>query len=367
VEPYFTCLDSLFLSITFPPCSKIEVTMSLVDMRSDTVTRPSDDMWAAMRAAEVGDDVLGDDPTVIRLEQMSAERFNKEAAIFTPSGTMANQIAIRLHTQPGDEVLMEAGAHPFNYEGGAAALISGVQIRPITGTRGILDPKDVATHFRPEDPHYSPVRLVCAEDTANRGGGTPYPVDVLHALADLAHVKGAAAHLDGARIFNAEQATDISVAERTKHFDTVAFCLSKGLGAPVGSLLVGAQELIHKAKWVRKALGGGMRQAGVIAAAGIYALEHHIERLKHDHARAQRLAEGLRAAGYPAPNPASNMLYVDVRNGPVAQNLLDDNGIRCLAVSGSTLRLVTHLDVTDEGIEAAIAAFDTLAESLLPQ
>jgi len=340
--------------------------MSLVDMRSDTVTRPTEGMWNAMRSAELGDDVLGDDPTVIRLENMSAERFNKEAALFTPSGTMANQIAIRLHTHPGDEILMEAGAHPFNYEGGAAALISGVQIRPIAGTHGILDPTDVAKYFRPEDPHYSPVRLICAEDTANRGGGTPYPLDALHGLADLAHAKKAAAHLDGARIFNAEQATDITVSERTERFDTVAFCLSKGLGAPVGSLLVGPHDLIHRAKWVRKALGGGMRQAGVIAAAGVYALEHNIERLKDDHGRAQRLAEGLRAAGYPAPNPASNMLYVDVQDGPLAQDLLDAKGIRCLAVSGSTLRLVTHLDVSDDGIDAAIHAFASLADSLLP-
>jgi threonine aldolase len=323
-------------------------------------------MWTAMRSAELGDDVLGDDPTVIRLEEIAAERFNKEAAIFTPSGTMANQIAIRLHTQPGDEVLMEAGAHPFNYEGGATALISGVQIRPITGIDGILDPADVANHFRPEDPHFSPVRLICAEDTANRGGGTPYPLDVLHALANLAHSKNAAAHMDGARIFNAEQATDITVAARTENFDTVAFCLSKGLGAPIGSLLVGPQPLIHRAKWVRKALGGGMRQAGVIAAAGVYALENHVHRLKDDHARAQRLAEGLRKSGYSAPTPASNMLYVDVRDGPLAQDILDKNGIRCLAVSSSTLRLVTHLDVTDQGVEDAISAFDTLASKLLP-
>jgi len=324
-------------------------------------------MWSAMRNAELGDDVLGDDPTVLRLEAMAAERFNKDAAIFTPSGTMANQIAIRLHTQPGDEVLMEAGAHPFNYEGGAAALIAGVQIRPIAGTNGILNPTDVAKHFRGEDPHFSPVGLVCAEDTANRGGGTPYPLDVLHALAHLAHKKSAAAHLDGARIFNAEQAAGIPVAERTEPYDTVAFCLSKGLGAPVGSLLVGPKALIHRAKWVRKALGGGMRQAGVIAAAGIYALEHHVDRLKDDHARAQRLAEGLRSSGYPAPTPASNMLYVDVRNGPHAQNLLDEHGIRCLAVSDSTLRLVTHLDVTDGGIDAAIEAFHTLSDHLLPE
>jgi len=341
--------------------------MATVDMRSDTVTRPTNGMWDAMRNAELGDDVLGDDPTVLRLEAMSAARFNKDAAIFTPSGTMANQIAIRLHTQPGDEILMEAGAHPFNYEGGAAALISGVQIRPIQGTNGILNPSDLAQHFRGEDPHYSPVGLVCAEDTANRGGGTPYPLETLQQLCTLSREKGAGTHMDGARVFNAEQATNISVADRTAGFDTVSFCLSKGLGAPIGSLLVGPRDMIHKAKWIRKALGGGMRQAGVIAAAGIYALENHVERLREDHARARRLAQALSGAGYPTPEPASNMIYVDVQNGQVAQDVLDENGVRCLAVSPTALRLVTHLDVNDEGIEHAIQVFEKLANSLAPR
>ncbi len=340
--------------------------MPAIDMRSDTVTRPTEGMWDAMRNADIGDDVLGDDPTVKRLERIAAERFGKEAAIFTPSGTMANQIAIRLLTQPGDEVLMEAGAHPFNYEGGAAALISGIQIRPIAGTKGILDPAVVAQYFRGEDPHFSPVGLVCAEDTANRGGGTPYPIENLRALCELASSKGVRAHLDGARVFNAEQATNISVAERTKQFDTVSFCLSKGLGAPIGSLLVGTAPVIHKANWVRKALGGGMRQSGIMAAAGIYALQHHVTRLQSDHDHAIQLAEGLQAIGYATPKPRTNMVYVEVRDGPKAQDLLDTNGVRCLAVSSSTLRLVTHLDVNEDGIVEAINVFDRLSDSLLP-
>jgi len=340
--------------------------MPVVDLRSDTVTQPTPGMWDAITSAALGDDVLGDDPTVIRLQEMAAERLGTEAAIFTPSGTMANQIAIRTQTQPGDEVLVEGGAHPFNYEGGAPAMISGVQIRTVAGENGILDPADVAGSFRPSDPHFPPLTLVCAEDTANRGGGTPYPIDTLDALCAIAHDRGASAHLDGARLFNAQAASGVSAARRAQHFDTVSICLSKGLGAPIGSLLCGPRDLIHKALWVRKALGGGMRQAGLLAAAGIYAFENNIDRLADDHARAASLAEGLRAAGYTAPPPASNMLYVDVKDGPAAQDLLDAAGVRCLAVSDTALRLVTHLDVDDAGIQHASDAFHRMADVLLP-
>jgi threonine aldolase len=339
--------------------------MPAVDMRSDTVTRPTPGMWDAMTSAEIGDDVLGDDPTVHRLQDMAAERLGKEAAIFTPSGTMANQIAIRTQTQPGDEMVVEHGAHPFNYEGGAPAMISGVQVRTLPGTNGILDPADVAQCFRPSDPHFAPVTLIGAEDTANRGGGTPYPLDVLDALGDVAHQHGASAHLDGARVFNAEVATGISVGRRSRAFDTVSFCLSKGLGAPIGSLLCGPKDLIHKALWVRKALGGGMRQAGILAAAGVYALDNNVERLADDHARAAALAKGLRAAGYTAPPPPTNMLYVNVLDGPAAQDRLEQLGVRCLAVSPTALRLVTHLDVDDAGIDSAIEAFQRLADEFL--
>jgi threonine aldolase len=319
-------------------------------------------MWDAMRRAKLGDDVLGDDPTVIALEQLAADLLDKEAALFTPSGTMANQIAIRLHTQPGDAIVMEAGAHPFNYEGAAAAMISGVQIRPIAGEQGILNPQLVEAEFRGSDPHYAPVSLICAEDTANRGGGTPYPLDVLDALGALAHDRAVHAHLDGARLFNAAVATGISAARRAAHYDTVSICLSKGLGAPVGSLLVGPKALIHKGRWVRKALGGGMRQAGLLAAAGIHALEHHIDRLAEDHTRAIRLAEGLNALGYTAVRPQSNMIYVDVGDGPATETALEAAGLLCLAVSPSSLRLVTHLDVDDAGIAHALAAFSALRD-----
>jgi len=319
-----------------------------------------------MREAELGDDVLGDDPTVIALQELAAQMLGKEAALFTPSGTMANQIAIRLHTQPGDAILMEAGAHPFNYEGAAAAMISGVQIRPVPGQDGILDPDVLAANFRPKDPHCAPVTLVTAEDTANRGGGTPYPMDTLDAVARLAHEREAATHLDGARLFNAVVASEIEAARRTREYDTVSICLSKGLGAPVGSLLVGTRPMMERALWIRKALGGGMRQAGVLAAAGIYALKNNINRLDHDHRRAKQLASELQGLGYPSNDPLSNMVYVDVKDGPAAQDELDTLGVRCLHVSPTTLRLVTHLDVDDSGIAQALDAFSRIREHLCP-
>jgi threonine aldolase len=334
--------------------------MNIVDMRSDTVTRPSEKMWEAMRGAELGDDVLGDDPTVIALEALGAEMLGKEAALFTPSGTMANQIAIRLHSQPGDAILMEAGAHPFNYEGAAAAMISGVQIRPIPGEHGILDPDVVQTFFPVADPHFAPVSLVCAEDTANRGGGTPYPIDILDGLGNLARQRGVAAHLDGARLFNASVASGIGAARRARHFDSVSICLSKGLGAPVGSLLIGSDAFIDRARWVRKSLGGGMRQAGLLAAAGIYGLKHNVARLADDHDRAARLAHGLNTMGFATEKPQTNMLYVEVDDGPSAQLILQNHQLRCLAVGPTTLRLVTHLDVSDAGIDLAFSAFSAL-------
>jgi len=341
--------------------------MNVVDMRSDTVTRPTSSMWDAMRSAELGDDVLGDDPTVQALQRRAADMLGKEAALFVPSGTMANQIAIRLHTQPGDSIVMEATAHPFNYEAAGAAMISGVQTRTLPGVDGILDPADIAKAFPKRDPHCSPTRLLTVEDTANRGGGTPHPIATLDALAQEAHSRGAGTHLDGARLFNAAVATGTDASRRVRDYDTVSICLSKGLGAPVGSVLAGPADLMDRALWIRKALGGGMRQAGVIAAAGLYALEHHIDRLAEDHARATQLADSLTALGYPTKFPRSNMLYVTVSDGPKAQALLDDQSVRCLSVSPTELRLVTHLDVDDQGITQAIAAFDTLSPTLRPE
>jgi threonine aldolase len=319
-------------------------------------------MRQAIASAQVGDDVFGDDPTVNRLQDMAAELMGKEAALFTPSGTMANQIAIRIQTQPGDEILVEGGAHPFNYEAGGPAMISGVTTRTLPGTNGILDPQAVAACFRPKDPHFSPLKLVSAEDTANRGGGTPYPIDVLDQICEISHARGASTHLDGARLFNAVVASGISASRRAQGFDTVSFCLSKGLGAPVGSVLCGPRELIERALWVRKALGGGMRQAGILAAAGVFALEQNIDRLALDHLRAQALATGLRTAGYLVAEPPTNMVYVEVADGTQAQTALAEMDIHCCAVGPQTLRLVTHLDIDDAGVEQALRAFDCLPE-----
>ena len=333
----------------------------IADLRSDTVTRPTATMRKAMAEAEVGDDVFGDDPTVNRLQDMVAELLGKEAALFCPSGTMTNQIAIRLHTQPGDEILMEGGAHPYNFEAGAPAMLSGVLVRPVQGTRGILNPDDVAACFRPEDPHFAPLTMICAEDTANRGGGTVYPLDVLDRLAEVAHARGAAAHMDGARLFNATVKSGIPIARRVRDFDTVSICLSKGLGAPVGSLLAGPRDLLTRGVRIRKAFGGGMRQAGIIAAAGVHALTHHVDRLADDHARAEQLAEGLGALGFQVQAPATNMVYIDTDDAPTLVASLGEAGVLCCAIGPSAVRLVTHLDVDDAAIADTLAAFAALS------
>ena len=328
-----------------------------VDLRSDTVTRPTPAMLAAMVASPVGDDVLGDDPTVAALEERAAAESGKEAALFTPSGTMANQIAIRCWTQPGDAVLMEAGAHPFHYEAGAPAVLSGVTCHLVPGARGILDPREVEAAIRPVDDHFAPATLLCVEDTANRGGGSVYPLATLEALGALAHQRGMAAHLDGARIFHAAVVQGQPLSTLAAPFDSIAFCFSKGLGAPVGSVICGPRDWVRRARRVRKMLGGGMRQAGVLAGAALYALDHHVERLALDHMRAARLAEGLRGFGLAVDRPETNMVYVEVAGAAAIVEGLRERGIWCLATGPSRIRLVTHLDVHDEGIDATIAAW----------
>jgi threonine aldolase len=332
----------------------------MVDLRSDTVTRPTPAMREAMANAVVGDDVFGDDPTVAALEARCAELAGKEAAMFVPSGTMANQIAIRIHTSPGDEVLLEASSHPYNYEAGGAAVIAGVQLRPIAGVDGLLDPAAVQVAIRPYDVHFAPARLLCVEDTHNRGGGTVHPLDRLDALAATAHASGVATHLDAARGFNAVVQSGVPLARRAAGFDTVSFCFSKGLGAPVGSVLCGPTSLMPTARRVRKLLGGGLRQAGILAAAALYALDHHIDRLADDHRRARELSMGLLMAGYQVKLPQTNILYVDVADASSLQARLADAGVRCVATSPTRIRLVTHLDVGDAGIARAITAFEAL-------
>jgi len=334
--------------------------MSVVDLRSDTVTRPTEEMKKAMMAAPLGDDVFGDDPTVKRLEAAAAARAGKEGALFTPSGTMANQIALALLTRPGDEVLMEAGAHPFNYEAAGGAVIAGVQIRAIAGQHGIMDPVDVARHIRPVDPHFAPATLLCVEDTSNRGGGTVHTVDQLDALTRVAREHGLRTHLDGARAFNAVVASGVPLARRAEGFDTVSFCFSKGLGAPVGSVLCGPHYLMERARRIRKMLGGGMRQSGILAAACLYALEHHVERLADDHQRARNLSMGMIMEGYEVRLPQTNMIYVTVSDARQMQRALEEREVLCLPTSPDTLRLVLHLDVGDAGVEQALKAFTEL-------
>ncbi len=328
--------------------------MTTLDLRSDTVTRPTPAMLQAMFDAPVGDDVLGDDPSVLALEAEAARLTGKADALFTPSGTMANQIAIRCWTRPGDEVIVEAGAHPFHYESGGPAVISGVTLRPVTGTRGILDPEATWAAIKGGPPWVAPSRLLCIEDTANAGGGSVYPLETLDALGQGAWSHGLHTHLDGARLFNAVVASGESAFRRCRHFESVTFCLSKGLGAPAGSVLCGPAPFIHEARRVRKMLGGAMRQAGYLAGAGLYALAHHVERLTEDHRRAALLYDGLAAQGWSAEAPETNMVYIEGPDMHRVASSLAEAGILCIPVSGTRLRLVTHLDVDDEGVERTV-------------
>jgi threonine aldolase len=317
-------------------------------------------MKQAMVDAPLGDDVLGDDPTVKSLEARVAQLSGKEAALFVPSGTMANQIAIALHTRPGDEILMEQGAHPINYEAGGAAVLAGVQIRPLVGDLGILGLDAVVRAIRPEDDHHAPATLLCVEDTANRGGGTVYPLDRLDALTELAKSRGLKSHMDGARVMNAVVQSGESLARRTQGFDSVSFCFSKGLGAPVGSVLCGSANDMHRGRRVRKLLGGGMRQSGMLAAAALYALEHNVDRLAEDHHRTKQLADAILGQGYTLITPQTNILYIDVPDSAQCVASLEQSGVRCLAVNQTRIRMVVHLDVDDVGIQHTIKAFRLL-------
>jgi threonine aldolase len=333
-----------------------------IDLRSDTVTQPTPAMREAMARAPVGDDVYGEDPTVNALEAAAAARVDKEAAVFVPSGTMANQIAIRLHTRHGEVVLASAGAHVLRYEGGAASAFSGVQIATI-GAAGLYSADDVRAHYVPAtNVHLAPTTLLVAEDTHNGAGGRVFPVESLHEAVQAAQDLGMRAHLDGARLFDAEVASGVPAASIAAPFDTVAFCFSKGLGAPVGSVLCGPSEAIERARRVRKMLGGGMRQAGVLAAAALHALEHHVERLADDHAKARRLGEGIAKLGLRVdPEPETNMVMFEV---PDTMGFLRVTRARDLLVNPTgpgRFRAVTHLDVSPADVEDALGR---LAEAL---
>jgi threonine aldolase len=338
----------------------------MVDLRSDTVTRPSDKMRAAMAAAEVGDDVFGEDPTAIRLHERAAEIFEKEAALFVPTGSMGNEIAVKLHTKPGQEIIIEERGHVLNYELGAAALISGVTIRPVKSLDGSghLTWNEIEPALHINSPYWvAPTALICLENTHNFAGGSVMTAEHCADVCERAHAIGLPVHMDGSRIFNASVASDTSVADLTRDCDSVMFTLSKGLGAPVGSMLLGSKDFIVEARTWRKRLGGGMRQIGILAAAGLIALDDGPKRLHEDHENARVLAEGVAEIPGISIDPAkveTNIVIFDVSGtGKTAGEIcveLKAAGVLAIAISETQIRMVTHLDVSPDDIKSAIAA-----------
>lgn len=333
-----------------------------IDLRSDTVTRPTPAMRRAMADAEVGDDVFGEDPTINLLQERVADVLGKEAALFVASGTMANQLSVRTHTQPGDEVLIHEGGHVLNYEGGAAAALAGVQLRALRGIHGVLAPDDVRRAVWPSQDHFARSRLVVLENTHNRAGGTIWPLEAVTAVATAAHEAGLAVHLDGARLWNAHVATGVPLADYARSVDSVSVCFSKGLGAPVGSMMAGTRDFISEARSHRKKYGGGMRQVGILGAACLYALDHHILRLADDHATATLLAERLREVdGLEIPHPVqSNIVIVEVSGlGATAAEAvpaLAAAGVLAVVADATRVRFVTHMDVSEEQVAHAADA-----------
>jgi threonine aldolase len=328
--------------------------VKVLDFRSDTVTRPTPAMRQAMAGAEVGDDVYFEDPTVNRLQAWAAEQLGKEAGLFVPSGTMGNQVCVRTLTRPGDVVMAGEGAHLLLYEQGAAAALAGVQIETL-GRNGLFDAGDVAAAVHPDEPHYAATTLVTVENTHNAAGGRIFPLDAIREIAATAREHDMALHLDGARLFNAVVATGIPAAEWAEPFDTVTYCLSKGLGAPVGSIVCSSRARMRALVRARKLLGGGMRQVGILAAAGLHALDHHVERLADDHRNARRLAEGLAALDVEVrETPETNMVYfrMDDTAGFLRETRARDLWINPMAEG--TFRAVTHLDLDADDVEDAL-------------
>ncbi|HEY8751300.1 MAG TPA: low-specificity L-threonine aldolase [Tepidisphaeraceae bacterium] len=334
----------------------------MIDLRSDTVTRPTPAMRKAMAEAEVGDDVFGEDPTVIALEQETAELLGKEAALFVPSGTMGNELAVRLHASSGDEILLEAGAHIFNHEAGGAAALSGVTCRLIHGHRGIFTAAHVLAQLRPEDVHFSPVKVVCVENTNNAGSGSVWPIGTLSELSNAARSRGIAMHMDGARLWNAAVASGISEKQFASHCDSLSVCFSKGLGAPVGSALVGPRAFIERGRRFRKMWGGGMRQAGILAAGALYALRNHRHRMSEDHANAKKLAEGLASIkgvelqGEPLQTNIVRFRIKDKEAGPIVAKL-KERGVLVFGTGPDSIRAVTHLEITSSDIRTVLLQF----------
>jgi threonine aldolase len=356
--------------------------MKPVDLRSDTVTRPTEGMRRAMAQAEVGDDVYGEDPTTNRLQEMGAELLGKEAALFVASGTMGNLVAILTHGGRGDEMILGDRSHTFLYEGGGSASLAGIHSHLLPNEPdGTLSIEAMEDAIRPNDVHAPRTRLIALESTQNRCGGRALSPEYVDRVGELAHARGIAVHLDGARLFNAAIALDVPVSRLAASVDSVMICLSKGLGAPVGSLLLGTREFIDRARRTRKLVGGGMRQAGILAAAGIYALEHHVTRLADDHRNARRLAEGIQgipgltlgAEGDLGRLPETNLVYFQVDGGALRDRSFDartlsrrlrDRGVLAnpLGSHAGQMRMVTHLDVTRPDIDQAIAALRSAAK-----
>lgn len=342
--------------------------MDVVDLRSDTVTQPTPAMREAMARAEVGDDVYGEDPTVNRLEEIAAAKVGKEAGLFVPSGTMGNLAALLTHCQRGDEVILGNLAHTFLYEAGGMAALGGIHPYPLPNqSDGTLALEDIRAAIRSDDPHFPITRLIALENTHNRCGGAVLSVEYTQRVSELAHEYGLGVHLDGARVFNAAAALDVSVVELCAPVDTVTFCLSKGLCAPVGSVLCGSRAFIHQARRIRKQLGGGMRQAGIIAAAGIVALQQMVDRLAEDHRLARRLAEKLsRVQGIRIESPpATNMVYLSLEDSiPLTADQVAARmtklGVRVGVVGERRFRLVTHYWINAKGVEQAVRAFEEI-------
>ena len=340
----------------------------MIDIRSDTVTQPTEGMRKAMLEAEVGDDVLGDDPTVIKLQNKAAELLGKEAALYVPSGTMSNIVATRTHTSPGDEIVTEAHSHIYRYEGGAFAALSGCSVALVDGKNGLMTSEQVSSSIRKAEgslSHYPNGSLVCVENTAQGGGGSVYSQEAIDDICKVAREKDCKLHMDGARLFNASVASNTDPARMVRDFDSISICLSKGLGAPIGSVLVGSKEDLAQAHRWRKMFGGGMRQAGMMAAAGIYALENNIDRLREDHRRARKFADAL----VEMPNFSvnldtvqSNIVYIGVGKGRSKQMIekLAKQDIDILDTDDSTIRAVFHLHIGDEDLEKIIEVFAQL-------
>ncbi len=335
----------------------------LIDLRSDTVTRPTAEMRRAMAEAEVGDDVFGDDPTVNALQELAADLLAKEAGLFVPSGSMGNQVSLGTLARPGDEVVCEAGAHFLHFEGGAIAAHLGLVARPLPGRDGVISSEQVAAAIRPGSEHNPRTAVVSMENTHNSAGGRIFPIDEARAVAKLCRQEGVAVHLDAARIFNAQVATGVPAREWAECADTLTFCFSKGLGAPVGSMVCSSAEVVSEARKVRKRLGGGMRQVGVLAAAARVALETGVERLADDHANARRLAEGLAELHPDAVEldaVETNMVYVNLapfrKRASEVSEALGRRGVLALGVPGTTMRLVTHRDVDRADVDTALGA-----------